>query len=72
MVFTADKILDKKHRCLGKRNKCGVYKITNIKNKKIYIGSSKNILQRWKNHIRELESTSHKNMFLQEDWDEYG
>lgn len=70
--YTVYKIIDKKHRCLGSRNKCGVYKITNIQNKKFYIGSSKTILQRWRNHIRELESNTHKNMFLQADWNEYG
>lgn len=69
--FTVNKIMDKTHICLGKAKRTGVYKITNIKNQKIYIGSSKNILQRWKNHIRELESNSHKNVFLQEDWNEY-
>ena len=72
MSFTIDKILDKKHRCLGYKCKCGVYKITNITNNKIYIGSSKNILQRWKNHIRELETNSHKNLFLQSDWNVFG
>lgn len=65
-------ILDKKHRCFGKFKKCGVYKITNIINGKIYIGSSKSILQRWRNHIRELELNKHKNMFLQSDWNKYG
>ena len=72
MVFTIDKIKDKNHKCLGRQNKCGIYKILNTQNNKIYIGSSKNILQRWRNHIRELESNSHKNMFLQEDWNKYG
>lgn len=70
--YTVDKIIDKTHKCLGCLKRCGVYKITNIVNNKMYIGSSKNILQRWKNHIRELESNSHNNMFLQEDWNEYG
>lgn len=70
--FTVDTILDKKHKCLCNRKKCGVYKITNIINNKIYIGSSKSILQRWKNHIRELELNIHGNMFLQSDWKQYG
>lgn len=71
-MYAADIILDKKHRCLGRYKVCGVYKITNIKNNKIYIGSSKSILQRWKNHIKELESNKHKNIYLQHDWNEYG
>lgn len=51
---------------------CGVYKITNIENGLIYIGSSKNIKKRWKNHIKELNNNRHSNMFLQKDWNEYG
>lgn len=30
---------------------CGIYKITNIVNNKIYIGQSKDIYKRWKSHI---------------------
>lgn len=30
---------------------CGIYKITNIKNDKIYIGQSINIERRWKRHL---------------------
>lgn len=71
-MYTVDMILDKKHRCFGNRIICGVYKITNIKNNKIYIGSSKHILQRWKNHVRELNKKKHKNFYLQNDWIEYG
>lgn len=32
---------------------CGIYQITNNINKKIYIGKSKNIKERWQEHIRE-------------------
>lgn len=32
---------------------CGIYKITNLVNNKIYIGKSKNIEKRWKQHIDE-------------------
>lgn len=70
-MYTVDVILDKKHKCLGNYKVCGIYKITNIKNNKIYIGSSKNILQRWRNHIKELESNKHKNIYLQNDWNEF-
>ena len=71
-MYSVDTILDTKHRCLGRNKRCGVYKITNTKNNKIYIGSSKNILQRWRSHIVELESNKHKNIYLQNDWNEYG
>lgn len=70
--YTADEILDKKHNCLGRHRRCGVYKITNTSNNKIYIGSSKSILQRWRNHIKSLDLNSHSNMFLQSDWNIYG
>lgn len=70
--YTVTQILDKKHKCLGRSKRCGVYMILNTVNGKIYIGSSKNILQRWRNHIREPEGNIHKNMFLQTDWGELG
>lgn len=71
-MYNVEQILDKKHRCLGANKVSGIYKITNVKNNKIYIGSSKHILQRWKNHIRELNENKHKNFYLQNDWNEYG
>lgn len=70
-MYSVAMILDKKHKCLGSRKVCGVYKITNIRNNKIYIGSSNNIHQRWKNHIRELETNKHNNIYLQNDWNVY-
>lgn len=70
-MYNVEAILNKQHRCLGRYNVCGIYQITNIINGKIYIGSSNNILQRWKNHIRELEANKHGNIYLQRDWTEY-
>ena len=71
-MYKIDEIMNKRKRCLGRYTVCGVYKITNVKNDKIYIGSSKNILKRWKAHISELENNKHKNYYLQDDWNEYG
>lgn len=51
---------------------CGVYKITNIKNGKIYIGSSNCIDRRWSEHIRNLELNKHPNTHLQNSWNKYG
>lgn len=51
---------------------CGIYKITNEINGKCYIGSSKHIEKRWKEHIRELNKNKHANIFLQSDWNKYG
>lgn len=52
--------------------KCGVYKITCTKNNKIYIGSSKHIKKRWKEHIESLNNNRHNNFYLQSDWNYYG
>ena len=50
---------------------CGVYKITNIINGKIYVGSSKDIEDRWWHHKYELNSRIHKNTHLQNAWNKY-
>lgn len=39
----------------------GIYKITNKINNKVYIGQSKNIEQRWKEHIRHSKDEYNKN-----------
>ena len=36
-------------------SKCGIYKITNLKNNNCYIGQSINIIQRWKDHRKEAK-----------------
>ena len=40
------------NRVLGKGTVCGIYKITNLQTKQIYIGQSVNIAERWKQHIK--------------------
>lgn len=55
-----------------KKDVCGVYKITNKNNGKIYIGSSKNIYKRWKHHVYELNNNKHINYYLQNAWNKYG
>ena len=57
---------------MAKQKICGVYKITNIVNGKIYIGSSKDILNRWYQHERNLDEGNHGNAHLQNAWDKYG
>ena len=54
------------------KNICGIYKITNIINEKVYIGQSINILRRWNEHIRELNKNLHVNKYLQSSWNKYG
>ena len=39
-------------RILGSEKVCGIYKITNLKNQKIYIGQSVDMKTRWSNHIK--------------------
>ena len=51
---------------------CGIYKITNTVNKKIYIGSSKSIRTRVNRHKWELSNGFHNNLKLQNAWNKYG
>ncbi len=50
----------------------GIYKITCIKNGRIYIGSSINVQRRWLEHKRELNKKDHHNIHLQRAWNKYG
>lgn len=50
----------------------GIYKITNILNNKIYIGSSVNLNKRWYQHYHLLENNKHNNYHLQRAWNKYG
>lgn len=51
---------------------CGIYKITNLKNNKGYIGQSADIKRRWKNHKIELKNNAHRNPHLQSAFNKYG
>ncbi len=50
----------------------GIYKIENKVNGKIYIGSSKNIENRWKKHKYDLRSNNHHSEHMQNAWNKYG
>ena len=50
----------------------GIYRIKNLKNKKCYYGSSKNIEKRWRTHSNNLKNGKHHNAHLQRSWDKYG
>jgi len=52
--------------------KSGIYKITNLKNGKFYIGSSKDIEFRWIEHKKHLNGNYHINKKLQNAWNFYG
>ncbi len=49
-----------------------VYKITNLKNGKFYIGSSKNLIKRFKEHITDLHKQEHHSRYFQRAWNKYG
>ena len=50
----------------------GIYQIKCLSNNKIYIGSSINIYQRWKNHKWNLNKNTHHSKHLQNCWNKYG
>lgn len=50
----------------------GIYKIENIYNHKVYIGQSKHIVRRCKQHMEDLKKHIHDNKNLQEDFLKYG
>jgi len=50
----------------------GVYKIRNIVNGKFYLGSSKEIENRWEGHKQWLRGGYHNNPKLQHAWNKYG
>lgn len=52
--------------------KSGIYKIENIINHKIYIGSAANIKLRWSSHKSNLKNNIHENKHLQKSYNKYG
>ena len=52
--------------------KVGVYKIVNTRNNNLYIGLSRDILKRFKQHKWKLNHNKHVNEHLQNAWNKYG
>lgn len=52
----------------------GVYKITCLKNDKVYVGQSLDINRRLNQHYNSLNNLTHRHHSsdLQDDWDKYG
>ena len=50
----------------------GIYKIINLVNGKLYIGSAINIKARWINHKSKLLLKKHHSIKLQRSWNKYG
>lgn len=53
-------------------NKQGVYKITNIKTNKVYVGSSVNIMKRFREHKHTLIKNKHRSPKLQNSFNIHG
>lgn len=51
---------------------CGIYKITNLVNNKVYIGQSIDVESRFYAHLYMLRNKVHYNSHLQNTWDKYG
>lgn len=51
---------------------CGIYKIENISNSKVYIGSSLNLESREYKHFWMLEKGIHDNQYLQQSFNKHG
>jgi len=49
-----------------------IYKITNLLNNKVYIGSTKSWDKRFKSHLSKLNGNYHINKHLQSAWNKYG
>lgn len=54
------------------KKKCGIYKITNTINGKVYIGQSVNLNKRMKSHLAYLKANKHHNNYLQNSFNKYG
>lgn len=50
----------------------GIYKIRNIINNKLYIGSTADIKKRWRDHKWYLKMNKHHNSHLQASYNKYG
>lgn len=56
----------------GHSKKSGIYKIINVVNQKLYIGSAKEFKSRYTNHVWSLRKGTHHNKYLQSDFLQYG
>lgn len=56
----------------GKSKQAGIYRIINVQNGRIYIGSTSRFEKRWKEHQVSLIKGKHSNKFLQADFNKCG
>lgn len=58
---------------MAKERICGIYKIANRINNKVYIGQSINIEARWREHKSDFKARRDRhNVYFQRSWDKYG
>jgi len=57
---------------IDSQQKMGIYKIVNILNHRIYVGSAINLQRRYAAHISCLKRNKHGNSYLQNDWNKCG
>ena len=55
-----------------KQKVCGIYRIVNKSNGKFYVGSSVDVMKRWREHRRLLNNNKHHSALLQHSWNKYG
>lgn len=56
----------------AKYGDCGIYKITNIADGKIYVGQSVDLRERGQDHFRKLRQKRHGNPHMQNSFNKYG
>ena len=54
------------------KDRAGIYKIENVKNNKVYIGSAVNLHKRKCEHFLHLKNNYHVNNYLQSSFNKYG
>lgn len=52
-------------------NKSGIYCIVNTSNNYLYLGSTKNFWNRWREHYYQLRKGTHHSSYLQNSWNKY-
>jgi group I intron endonuclease len=71
MKIINKKFLINEWRDITQQKVSGIYKIVNKINGKYYVGSSKEIFERWNSHLRSLEKGQHHSNYLQKAWNKY-
>jgi group I intron endonuclease len=71
LILNKHRILAKKQQEKDELDQAGIYMIMNIMNNHRYIGQSKSIKERWRDHKYALKNNNHKNQYLQNAWNHY-